>query len=316
MSIVIVLGSGNSGSGAIHDYLISRSDTQSPFSNKEFRIVNDPDGLDELYNSLYHNFSLNGSANKIYNFKTFIKNSLSSRYNKDNKIFDKRILEITNRFIDEISIVKYNGCPRFFLDKISSIKKLIFYFKRFLINKNAKDIEMIKMIIPCEENLFLKHSENFINEIFKLKKYYDPKKTIIINQGGNFLNPLSSTKYYGENRKVIFVSRDPKAIYWSMKRRNSLSYPGNNVRTFVVWYRNIIKKINRSELNKIIHIKFENFFSNYNVEVEKLCKTLNLKIEKKDNFDLNYTLKNLYKYKHHLTSEEINYIDKNINEDW
>ena len=79
MSIVIVLGSGNSGSGAIHDYLVSRSDTLSPFSNKEFRIVNDPDGLDELYNSLYHNFSLNGSANKIYNFKRVSKDKIINR---------------------------------------------------------------------------------------------------------------------------------------------------------------------------------------------------------------------------------------------
>ena len=316
MSIVIVLGSGNSGSGAIHDYLVSRSDTLSPFSNKEFRIVNDPDGLDELYNSLYHNFSLNGSANRIYSFKRFIKNSLESKYNKNNKIFDKKILEVTDRFINKISVVDYNGCPRFFLDKISFIKKLVFYLKRFLINKNAKDIEMIKMILPCEESLFLKHSETFINEIFKSKKYYDSKKSIIINQGGNFLHPLSSTKYYGENRKVIFVSRDPKAIYWSMKRRNSLSYPGNNVRTFVDWYKNIIKKINKNELKKITHIKFENFFSNYNVEVKKLCEILNLKIEKKNDFNLSHTLRNLYKYKQHLTSEEINYIDKNINENW
>ena len=73
MSIVIVLGSGNSGSGAIHDYLVSRSDTLSPFSNKEFRIVNDPDGLDELYNSLYHNFSLNGSAKGFIVLKDLLK---------------------------------------------------------------------------------------------------------------------------------------------------------------------------------------------------------------------------------------------------
>ena len=112
------------------------------------------------------------------------------------------------------------------------------------------------------------------------------------------------------------MSRDPKAIYWSMKRRNSLSYPGNNVRTFVDWYKNIIKKINKNELKKITHIKFENFFSNYNVEVKKLCEILNLKIEKKNDFNLSHTLRNLYKYKQHLTSEEINYIDKNINENW
>ena len=48
MKTVIVLGSGNSGAGGVHDYLLSRNDFQSPFSGKEFRIVNDPDGLDEF----------------------------------------------------------------------------------------------------------------------------------------------------------------------------------------------------------------------------------------------------------------------------
>ena len=75
MKTVIVLGSGNSGAGAIHDYLLSRKDFHSPFSGKEFRIVNDPDGIHELYYSLYKNFSVNGSANAIYNFKEFIRNS-------------------------------------------------------------------------------------------------------------------------------------------------------------------------------------------------------------------------------------------------
>ena len=44
MKTVIVLGSGNSGAGAIKDYLMSRDDFQSPFIDQEFRIINDPDG--------------------------------------------------------------------------------------------------------------------------------------------------------------------------------------------------------------------------------------------------------------------------------
>ena len=92
MKTVIVLGSGNSGAGAIHDYLLSRKDFHSPFSGKEFRIVNDPDGIHELYYSLYKNFSVNGSANAIYNFKEFIRNSYSSNYNKKIKYSVKILL--------------------------------------------------------------------------------------------------------------------------------------------------------------------------------------------------------------------------------
>ncbi len=315
MNIVIVLGSGNSGAGAIHDYLVSRNDFQSLFKNQEFRIVNDPDGLDELYNTLYRNFSFNGCANKISNFKKFINYSFNSNINKKNNIYSKKIINISNEFIKKISLVEYNGCPRFFLDKISFLKKLIFYFNRFVLRKNAKKISMIHMILPCEEQQFLKYAEEFIFDIFKSNKNFNPKKNIVVEQGGNFLNPISSTKYYGKNRKIIFVSRNPKAIFWSMKRRNSLSYPGHDVKKFVKWYKNITNKINKDEFKKIIHIKFEHFFENYEAEIRKLSDRLELKLEG-NNFDLNYTLKNLYKYKKGLSPEEINFIDNNINEDW
>ena len=71
MNIVIVLGTGNSGAGAIHDFLWSRDDFQSPFDGKEFRVVNDPNGINDLYFSLYKNFSLNGSADNFRKFHKF-----------------------------------------------------------------------------------------------------------------------------------------------------------------------------------------------------------------------------------------------------
>ena len=75
-----------------------------------------------------------------------------------------------------------------------------------------------------------------------------------------FLNPISSTKYYGENRKIIFVRRDPKAIFWSFKRRNSLSYPGNDIKKFVKWYKELSNKISAVNFDNVIQLKFEDFF--------------------------------------------------------
>ena len=155
MKTIIVMGSGNSGAGAIHDYLLSRKDFQSPFKGKEFRIVLDPDGLDELYQSLYLNFSINGSANKIENFRKFIINTLNSNYNKKNKIYKNNLKEISDNFLSNICQVSYNGSPQFYFDKISLIKKIKFYINRFILKKNSREIELLKMTVPCEENLFL-----------------------------------------------------------------------------------------------------------------------------------------------------------------
>ena len=70
----------------------------------------------------------------------------------------------------------------------------------------------------------------------KFNPNFDEKKNVVIEQGGNYWKPITSTKYYGANRKIILVNRNPKAIFWSMKRRNSLSYPSHDVEIFVNWY--------------------------------------------------------------------------------
>ena len=78
--------------------------------------------------------------------------------------------------------------------------------------------------------------------------------------------------------------------------RSSLSYPGNNVKVFVKWYNNI-KKINKEDLKKIIHINFEFFFENFYKEKDRLSHLLGIGVDNTNNFDLEFTLKNFYKYK-------------------
>ena len=57
MRIVTVLGNTNSGAGAIYEYLIGRKDAHDPFNKKEFRILNDPGGINDLY-KCYESYSL------------------------------------------------------------------------------------------------------------------------------------------------------------------------------------------------------------------------------------------------------------------
>ncbi len=312
MKTIIVLGSGNSGAGAIRDLLMSRKDFQSPFGKQEFRIVSDPDGINDLYFNLYKNFSINNAANAVHNFLLFINNCYNSRLNKKKKIYNKNIILLTKKYINKIIKVEYNGAPRFFLDKIDNFKKVNFYFSRFILKKNAKSIKLLKMIIPVSEKKFLKYTQNYIFDIFRLTRNFDSRKNIVIEQGGNFWKPISSTLFYGNKKKIVIVLRDPKAIYSSMKNRNSLSYPGNDIKIFVKWYKSIMSKIDKKQHNKIIRIKFEKFFGNYKTESKNLCKLLKIKHSLNNKFDLNHTIKNLHKYKKYLNSKEISYINKNL----
>jgi len=312
MKIFIILGSGNSGAGAIHDYLLSRDDFFSPFKGKEFRLVNDPDGIDELYNSFYKNFSINGASNKFNDFSKFIINFYYSRYNKKNKILNKDFLGLSEKFLEKIVSLNYNGSPQFYLDKSNILKKINFYFQRLILKKHPKDIKLLNMILPCDENLFLSFCYNYLHEIFKLSKNFDVNKNIVIEQGGNFISPISSTKYYGKNREVVFVKRDPKAIFWSMKRRNSMAYPGYDVKLFVKWYKKIHEKINYSEFDKIIKIKYEEFFSDFEEQKNNLCLKLKINPNINNSFNLISTKKNLFKFESNLSLKEIEYIDKEL----
>ena len=63
MRTVITIGTGNSGCGAIHDYLVKSTKYQSPFKGQEFRMMDDPDGILNLYHNFYTNCSINNSSN-------------------------------------------------------------------------------------------------------------------------------------------------------------------------------------------------------------------------------------------------------------
>ena len=56
----------------------------------------------------------------------------------------------------------------------------------------------------------------------------------------------------------------------------------------------------------------KNFFKNFKTESKKLCKLLGIKNNINNKFNLEKTLKNLYKYKKYLSKEEINYINTNL----
>ena len=96
MKTVIICGTGYSGSGAISDYLKAREDFYSPFKDQEFRIINDPYGIENLFQNFYVNFSINNCSEAIYNFVKFSNeyNSLNAKYFKSkNVIYGKKIFQ-------------------------------------------------------------------------------------------------------------------------------------------------------------------------------------------------------------------------------
>tara|TARA_B100000963_G_scaffold362021_2_gene402168 strand:- start:10350 stop:11327 length:978 start_codon:yes stop_codon:yes gene_type:complete len=319
MKIAIITSAGLSGAGAISDYLLSREDFVSPFKKKvdykqdyEFRILHDPFGIEHLYNSFYKNFSVNNAAYAFHQFCLYTKNLKNLKDVKTNKKIysDNFFLELT-KYTKKIIKLSYYGLPQHFRIQMKKMDRIKWRIQNFNNQKFAQDTNFYNMVIPVSEKEFLIHTKSFLKKIINLHNR-SQKKNIVIDQGANFWNPESVNKYF-DNSKVIQVIRDPKGVFSSMKTRKSLSYPGNNIKLFVKWFKetNLIER--KIQGKKTLKIKFEQFIINHNTVKKKINKYLKIK-NIKTNFDYIKTKKNLFNYKKKLSKEEINYINKNLKE--
>ena len=310
---VITLGSGNSGCGAVHDYLRLRNDFSAPFLGHEFRLINDPDGIDNLYQNFYENFTINNAALAFERFKLYsnqlVKSKVYINGNKKN-LFNNEAKLLINNYIIKISDLEYYAMPQHKYLSLNIIKKIIFYLKYKFLNKKVNSIKLYKILLPVDEKNFLNETIKFIYKLCKKNSYTN--KNIILDQSASYWNPERYLKYF-KNLKIIIFNRDPRSIYYSMKSRNSKAYPSTNVVTFVKWYKYVRNNQSAIKKNKNIYIiQYENFLKNYEQESKKINNFLGISNKIISEFKLEHSKKNIYKAKDQLTKKDQIYIKKNL----
>ena len=97
------------------------------------------------------------------------------------------------------------------------------------------------MKISVDEKRFFLESKKYLIKVFNSNVKITSKKNIILDQATNYWKPEVALKYFN-NQKIIIVTRDPRSIYYSMKYRGSYAYPGYDIKKFVKWYQQIIRK--------------------------------------------------------------------------
>jgi len=320
MKTAIVLGTMNSGSGIVHDYLSSRADFLSPFGNSEFKLCVDPMGLHNLYNSCYKNFSFFNPANAINDFLDYLEKYQNyivyPTYGNGQRLFKKKIIKLSREFINNITEVLYYGNPEFSNFKINKFQNI--YLK---VKKERYKFYPVRM--PVNEKKFVKESRLFIKKIILNnlnKKTIHKNQNIVLNQASNIFDPINSSQYF-YNRKVIIVTRDPRDIFSSMKTRKSKGSPSYDVYLFLKWFKKCFdnstfkKALNNKD---VLIVKFENFLNNFDIENKKICKFLkiNEKFKFKNTseilFNLEKSKNNMYKSKKNLTFNENKILKKNL----
>ena len=325
MKNIIVLGTWNSGSGAIHEYLASRKDILSPFGFNEFKVCSDPMGLNYLFQNCYR--TGNTLLNPSHAFEDFIKyiDGFHKYKHYDNtgqevKILDKMIVKLSNEFINKVTELKYFALPHYASVTMTRFEKFYMKIMVKLFNKKIKDLKLKKIIIPKNEKIFLTEAKKFIKKVLE---YYSKQKitnqNIVLNNAADITDPVTSSQYF-ENRKIIIVTRDPRDIFSSMKQRKSNATPWYDVKSFIKWYKlsfdnqKFKKKIN----DKIILIvRYEKFLKNFENENERICNFLKIskkfklkKIESK--FEISKSIKNIGKSRKFLNKKENLLISKHL----
>ena len=318
MKYIIVLGIQNSGSGAIHDYLASRDDCESPFGSSEFKLCNDPMGLHNLYLNFYKNYSFQSSSNASFDFLNYtnrIQNYIvySSKGVKK-KLYNDNFYNLSINFIEKVTKLKFYGRPEFSNFKISK-------FNSFLLKFKKERYSFFPIIVPVKKEKFIEEARQYINKIIEnnLKKKLNKKSKIILNQTINIFDPIESSKYF-KTKKIIYVTRDPRDMFSSMKYNKAGAGPWMNVDFFIEWYKYYFDNLEfkkRLKEKNILHVKFEDFVINFPKENGRICKFLeiNLKFKfKKENnfFDLKVSKKNLTKYENYLSKNENNKIKNKL----
>ena len=144
---VVTIGSVNSGGGAVHDYLYNRKDFRSPFFGNEFRLINDPDGIDSLYKNFYENFSVNNAAIAFERFENFqfcqqkIKGYVN---NKWCRIYPENSEKIISNYLKRISYAEYYAMPQFKYLSLNRLKKFYFFIKYRLLKEKINKIGLFK----------------------------------------------------------------------------------------------------------------------------------------------------------------------------
>ena len=299
--IIIVCGSGYSGSSAVFDYL--RPKCHAPFGNIEFGLIMEPYGIENIYYNFYENFTPNGASEAIFQFKKYIQSLKNINSNKTYP-FDKYFFNECKKYINNIISLTYDGIPYYKRLTFSKNEKIKIKINNLITKKNIMEQGIYQMYMPIEKKVFLKETQKFLIKILNRKNYN--QKDILIEQGTNFFKPDIFVKYL-KNIKIIKVYRDPRSIYADIKKNKSWPYP-EKIDEFIKWYKQILKIDTKKTKKYIFKITFEEFIINFYKKKRRINKFLSLNNEKNSTFNLDYSKKNLFKAKKLLSTSELNKI--------
>ena len=279
---VCIIGYGWSGSSACIDLL--REFEGFKALEGEFRIAKDPYGLNDLENSLVHNWDFIRHDVAIRDFLNYCKmlSRKSNLFSKVGKNFSEKLnvdfMSESKLYIDKLTDMMYFGDTSVHRYNISAYKNFIMKIRSKIGRNNAKNMYFSR---PSED-MFLEETRKYINKLFNQYAESNDANTIILDQAVSVTNILNNIRYF-DDMKIIIIDRDPRDIYSNLVKSNVLIgadlYNQDSIYKYVKWHetirKNIKTKVKGKEFSKVIlKLNYEDLVYDYKQSVARIIDFL------------------------------------------
>ena len=301
--IVSVAGYGSTGSSAVVN-LLEEFDNCNVMGG-EFRVIQDPDGIEDLCYNLSNSWGWNRSDAYIRRFIKYTnivgrRISLTQYGEHLNKAFNYNFFKYRDEFLDSIVDTSWKGHwfyhdyhERNFIEVIiENIKRSLswhFGFSREWLRRNTK---MSKTYFVRSDVKIYEEAQILLKKLFS---EFDTNSEFLIFDQMILPYHMKKFKLLIPNLRQIVVDRDPRDVY--LDARNYNAYPiTNNIDSFISFYQTARSVSPIKNDNENLNIKFEDLIYNYERTIEIIRNYLRLNeenhISKFSRFDPNVSIKN------------------------
>ena len=305
--LVAIEGYGNTGASVVTDYL--REFRNISTIKMEFQLLNEPDGILDLYHALVESNSRIGCNTAI---KRFLKNSKNYRHTMYFSKGKRYFVNLCKDYINSLYPVSWKGysflesndvrgcfdsnCTRFFNRALNKIV-------RSLNPKNGLPINSKRYFAIIDRQTFINKTRVFLNKVLELIGL--DKDIVVLEQAFPSTNPKLGAELFDMDVVHVVVERDIRDVFCEtnlINRADNRYMPCNcDIESYLRYYQYIIDARNRNKSEDVIYLKFEDFVTNAAKYISIINERLHL--TDKDHvfpqkfFDPNKSIKNVGIYK-------------------
>ena len=323
--IISVCGNGYSGSGAVFDLLRENNEIGVPQYDIEFLFLYDVDGIDDLkYHIVDNPVRFFSSDAAIKRYKKYIDN-ICSPNSKINKLGGKEIRVATEKYLNNITQIDWNGWWQFDVINSMPIKRNVEFRIKPRINKVLSRIGLQPMKILSNNRMFLSirpekfdlYTKQYVAELVSM---FNPQ-----NRAHTLLNqpfPVGKHKkyrsYFSDKMKTIYVLRDPRDIYIATKEAYKAYgswIPQSNIDDYIQYYKLLYSiDYNAIDVDEEMVVHFEDLVLNYENTVDQIYHFLDITTQRNKQFfnpDISKANVGLF-YRYNQYDNDIKKIEKEL----